>query len=392
MKVALIIEQIEPWRGGAETSTLQFVAHLTRLGCQVSVITLSHAQSTPDMEVVPIRVRTPFRSARTRKFVERATEYARQRGFDIVHSITPCPEADVYQPRGGTVPEMLERNVALRNGPAARTFKRLAQSVNRKYHVIADLERELLTRPNPPITIAISQYVAQQLKRHYGVDGGNVRCIFNGVDPDTVPLEQRRVDRSTIRRQFDLADDDYLVLCIAHNFKLKGVARLVEAAAIHGATPQGAHSHFVVVGRDDPSPYIKLASRLGVANRVMFAGPSKRIGAYFHAADCLAHPTYYDPCSRVVLEALAAGLPAITTRYNGAGEKITDGQEGYVIDSPDDVEALAERITRLSNADHRRECAARAPACVRDATMANHAQGVYDVYQELLQRSGVSLI
>ena len=45
-------------------------------------------------------------------------------------------------------------------------------------------------------------------------------------------------------------------------------------------------------------------------------------------------PTYYDPCSLVVLEALACGLPVITTAQNGASELLTDGVDGYVLTAP----------------------------------------------------------
>jgi len=120
---------------------------------------------------------------------------------------------------------------------------------------------------------------------------------------------------------------------------------------------------------------------------VFFAGPSQRVAAFFHAADILAHPTHYDPCSRVVLEAMAAGLPVITTRYNGASECVTDGREGYVISSPVDIEALADRIVRLAEPDHRHQCARSALAAVGQFTTARHAAEVVRLYEDIL-RSG----
>src|SRR5512133_2474462 len=109
MEVALIIERIETWRGGAETSTMQFAQHLAQDGCRVSVLTTSHMPSTPELNIIPLRASRSVRTARTAKFAQRAAEYLRVHPFDIVHSITPCPAADIYQPRGGTIPEMLDR-------------------------------------------------------------------------------------------------------------------------------------------------------------------------------------------------------------------------------------------------------------------------------------------
>lgn len=384
MNVALVIERIETWRGGAETSTVQFARHLGNLGCNVTVVTMTDVPSTPAMSIVPIKVGAGWRAARTWRFVRGAAKYFRTHHFDIVHAIPPCPFADVYQPRGGTVPEMLSRNLALRSSAVKRGFKWVGQRADFKYRLLADLEKRLLSRRPSPWVIAISQYVSDQLKRHYGFDAARTRLIFNGVDPDTSPADERRRHRVEIRRQFGLADDDLVLLAVAHNFKLKGVDKMIQAMA-EGRVRELGNVFAIIVGRDNPKTLVEQAAAAGLADRVFFAGPSQRVSAFFHAADILVHPTYYDPCSRVVLEAMAAGLPVITTRYNGAAERITDGREGYVIDCPTDLAALADRIARLADADHRLRCAQAAPAAVEQFTTARHAAEVMKLYEEVLR-------
>ncbi|HOW69322.1 MAG TPA: glycosyltransferase family 4 protein [Phycisphaerae bacterium] len=389
MRVALIIERIETWRGGAETSTLQFAQHLAELGAEVHILTTTHAPSTPDLTVVPIRASHRLRGSRAIAFAHRVGQTVREGNFDIVHSIIPCAVADIYQPRGGTVPEMLERNLAIRSARLARGLKKAGQCLNLKYRAIARMERQLLTRRPPPWVIAISHYVSDQLHRHYGFDRSRVREIFNGVDGDETPVPVRVQHRAELRRQFRLADNELMLLCVAHNFKLKGVDRLIEAVARIesqggvGGTTGKRRLRTLVVGRDNPRAAAQLAHRLGVADRITFTGSTQRIQAFFHAADVLVHPTFYDPCSRVVLEALASGLPVITTRFNGAAERVTDGREGYVIDSPMDIAALAEAIMRLADDDHRRACAAAAPRVVEGVSMRVHAQRVYELYMEV---------
>lgn len=390
MNIALIIERIEIWRGGAETSTMQFAEHLAADGCRVNILTTSYPPSTPSLNIIPIHARGRFRAIRTRRFIEQATRHVRTIDYDIVHCITPCPAADVYQPRGGTVPEMLQRNLAFRSSPMRKRLKRIGQRINLKYRVISSLERQLLTRNPAPRVIAISRYVADQLKEHYGLNGEQVRLIFNGVDPDTSLPAERRTHRAQVRRQFELADHDLMILCVAHNFKLKGVGPLIHALARRvqrerqgGAAPGRAFA--VIVGRDNPAPFARLARDLNIADRVLFTGPTPRVQTFFHAADLLVHATYYDPCSRVVLEALSAGLPVITTKFNGAGERIVDGREGYVIESPDDVAALADRIERLADPDHRAACARNAPKAVEGIAMRDHARRVRELYEEILR-------
>jgi UDP-glucose:(heptosyl)LPS alpha-1,3-glucosyltransferase len=106
--------------------------------------------------------------------------------------------------------------------------------------------------------------------------------------------------------------------------------------------------------------------------------------AFYHAADLLVHPTYYDPCSRVVLEALAAGLPVITTRFNGAAERITSGRQGYVLESPDDVAGLAQAIVRLCDDEHRHSCAKAASGAITGISMREHARRACRLYEELV--------
>jgi UDP-glucose:(heptosyl)LPS alpha-1,3-glucosyltransferase len=179
---------------------------------------------------------------------------------------------------------------------------------------------------------------------------------------------------------------------VAHNFKLKGVPRLIEALGrlvVPGGTSDSEgrkQLYAVIVGRDDLTPYVRLADQLGIRNRVIFAGSTQRISAFFHAADFLVHPTYYDPCSRVVLEAMAAGLPAITTRFNGAAERIASGQTGYVIEGPDDTTALAAAMADLCDAGRRETMGPLALAAVSGLTMAHHAERVLALYDELLRR------
>ncbi|UCD30013.1 MAG: glycosyltransferase family 4 protein [Planctomycetota bacterium] len=393
MNIALIMERIEAWRGGAETSTMSFAGHLADSGCRISILTASHTPSTPKITIVPIKASSPLRAGKTWLFAKRAARYIREEDFDIVHCITPCLAADVYQPRGGTLPETRERNLATRDDAIQRGFKRLFQNTSLKYHVVAGLEKRLLNRRPSPWVIAVSQYVVDQLQRHYNFDSSRVRQIFNGVDSDLTPPDQRNTHRVQIRRQFALADDDLFVLCVAHNFRLKGVSKLIEALARLRArgesksAPDTRRIYAVIVGRDNPTFYMHLADRLGVADRILFSGQTQRINAFYHAADLLAHPTFYDPCSRVVLEAMAAGLPIITTRFNGAAERINNGREGYVIDSPANVDALADGIERLTDDEHRKECGSRALEAVADVTMKNHADRVLALYEEIL-RSG----
>jgi UDP-glucose:(heptosyl)LPS alpha-1,3-glucosyltransferase len=107
--------------------------------------------------------------------------------------------------------------------------------------------------------------------------------------------------------------------------------------------------------------------------------------AYF-AADFLVHPTFYDPCSLVVLEALACGLPVITSRYNGASELLSPAHDGYVVENPDDHEHLAWCLVQLLDPVRRGACAHAARQAAAQWTFEGHYQQMLQVLTEAAAR------
>ncbi|MEK7732036.1 MAG: glycosyltransferase family 4 protein, partial [Planctomycetota bacterium] len=236
-----------------------------------------------------------------------------------------------------------------------------------------------------PIVAAISDYVVRQLKQHYDLPDERIRRIYNGVDADRSTQIQRAVHRQAIRREFGIAPSDVLVLLVAHNFRLKGIHRWMQALA--SLLERGVGNvRSLVVGRGESPRWHRLAARLDIENRLTFVGPSERVGEFLHAADILVHPTYYDPCSRVVLEGMVAGVPCITTRWDGASEMIVDGTNGYVLDEPTDLVALAERVEQLCDAGLRKRIGQAASAVADRVSMSRHACEMVALYEEVQSR------
>jgi UDP-glucose:(heptosyl)LPS alpha-1,3-glucosyltransferase len=101
-----------------------------------------------------------------------------------------------------------------------------------------------------------------------------------------------------------------------------------------------------VVGKGNEAKFLALAAASGVGDRVIFTGPQTNVERYYAAADIFVLPTLYDPFSNSTLEALASGLPAITTAQNGASEVIDEGVDGFMVSDALDVDGLAGKIGR----------------------------------------------
>lgn len=94
---------------------------------------------------------------------------------------------------------------------------------------------------------------------------------------------------------------------------------------------------------------------MGVFEQIVFAGSTDEPEKYYGAADLLVHPTFYDACSLTVLEALASGLPVITTSSNGASGMLINNESGFVIEDPRNIKTLSERIAFYFNKGKRQE-------------------------------------
>jgi len=383
MKIALVIERMDPSCGGREISTAQVAGGLARRGHDVTILCQSAKWSAEGVRVDALGRRGLLRVARRRNFVADVQRRIAAEAFDIVHAMLPVPGANVYQPRGGTVPGQIAGSA--RPWGRLGALRRAGECLNRPRCWSAQLERQVVADPNVTC-LAVSRMVAEELAEAYG-RVHRVRVVFNAVDPPDATEEQRANWRQ--RRRFDLGigPDDPLFLIVARNFRLKGVAESIAAFAkwFH-SSPDQANPRLVIVGRDLVEGYQRMASLRDVGRFVVFAPPTPDVHEWYAAADANVLLTRYDPCSRVVLEATCWLLPSITTVHNGAAEALADGA-GIVVSSAKDIRAIVAALDELT--DPRRR-APRVEACRRKAgflAMDRHVDELLDAYNEAAARA-----
>src|SRR5262249_22457409 len=201
--------------------------------------------------------------------------------------------------------------------------------------------------------VAISSMVQRHFQQHYGIGPEDLRVVRIATDPNRFDERDRPRRRLEARQQWGLRPDETVALFAGMNYRLKGLEPLLRSVRL---LPREARFRLLVAGSPRTEKFERLARRLGVAERVRFIGYCADMrGAYF-AADFFVHPTFYDPCSHVVPEAMACGLPVVTTRYNGASELMNAPREGYVIDDPHDHDRLAWCLTQLLDPVRRSAC------------------------------------
>jgi len=242
------------------------------------------------------------------------------------------------------------------------------------------LERRLMKGNVSWVMVNSSRYQTETT-RWYGVPSARIQLIYSGYDPARFGRRRLADQRRTMRQRHGVHDDAIVLLFVAHNFSLKGLGLLI--SALPSVLQKNPRTWLVVVGKGSPGPFLNMAKRHGVDRRVIFAGTTNAVDEYYAMADVLVHPTRYDPFATVCLEAMACGLPVVTTRINGASEIIRDGVNGYVIEDAGDLNALTDRIHRLLNPAHRDALGNAAAEAVRQYTFDRHLLDVERFFERV---------
>jgi UDP-glucose:(heptosyl)LPS alpha-1,3-glucosyltransferase len=207
-----------------------------------------------------------------------------------------------------------------------RTFER----------IVTSLEGSMYRYSRNAEVIAISSQLRSELAHYYG-RRDRVSVIHHGVDAEFF-RPTSATSTAAIRR--DLSLDDGLIALFVGDLRKGGAVALDVLARVPGI-------RLVMVSGSDPEPYRARAAAVGVTDRVTFRTAVRDLRPYYGAADIFLFPSPYDAFGMVALEAMASGLPVITSRQAGVSELIRDGGDGLVVASATDVEGFASRMARL---------------------------------------------
>jgi UDP-glucose:(heptosyl)LPS alpha-1,3-glucosyltransferase len=399
LNLAVIIERYNPDAGGAEKSTAQIVQRLVERGHGVTLIagacSYHHQPDGVLVEALSTRKSSSFfRLARFARFARKRLAAGR---YDVSLSITMAAPGTVLQPRGGTIRETLARSIAAKP-PQKRATKRLGLAVDPKQNLLLALEKRTLADPRVKRIAAVSGYVVEQFARHYDVPAGRCVVIPNAAVMPAVDDATKARWREAVRRGWAVPDDATVYLFAAQNWTLKGFAPLVEA--LRKLIDRGAAAS---VGQRRVNPLLLLAGshgvaavehlgRRGVREHTRVLGPTRSMPELFAAADATVLPTYYDPASKVVLESLMMGTPAITTRFNGAGDHLAPGTSphgtphgprGIVLADPADADALADAMAALADPATRAAMGAACAGLAETLSMDRHVDALEALLHEV---------
>lgn len=255
---------------------------------------------------------------------------------DVLMSLERVWQCDLFRAGDGVHRAWLQRRARFDNvvGKVKAVF-------NQKHRGILRLEESLFGHGGARRVIANSEMVKSEIVGLYGYPADEVHVIRNGVP---VAVFASAADkRMAVRDSLGLKADEIAVLFVGSGWSRKGLRfalRTVEACGI-------SEMRILVAGRGNRAKYR--------SRKAKFLGVVRDLPALYAAADIFLLPTIYDPFSNACLEAMAAGLPVITTRANGFSEIMENGKHGSVIDEPDDFLAMRAALQFWSERSRREE-------------------------------------
>ena len=292
--------------------------------------------------------------------------------FDIIYGLTQIYLQDVHRPGGGLHRFWMERKY--KSGFASRLARLTPLNL-----AMSHIEGKIFKYQGCRRIIANSRMIRDQVIGYYHLPPERVEVVYNGVDLGRFNPSVRERYGNSVRSRYGIRDEEIVLLFVSNNFSRKGLRTAMEALK----KLKGRY-RLLVVGSGKVAPFKRLARRLGISHQVLFVGPTSIVEAFYGASDIFVLPTLYDPFANVCLEAMACGLPVITTRLNGASELLTQ-DAGLVMHDPRDASDLAEKIARLSDEAVRREMGIRAWNIAKDFPMEKNAQRIIEIFEAVLK-------
>lgn len=387
LRIAILLDKFLPSRGGERYFSF-LVSELARMGHDVHIFA-SKVEATDSLpypvHLIPL-AKFP-RSLRILSFRYNASRMLRHYDFDIIHGVAESPEVNVLNPHGGVEPAYLKQEFASISNPVYYVYKVLKRYLSIRHYLETGLQRRLYGGTTLKRVIAISSMIKRDIIQHYRFPEDRIAVVFNSVDLDRFHPHNRDLYRKAKRRGLGIGENTLLLLFAGNNYRLKGVRTLIMALGLLSGRFPDQDFRLLIAGRGRVGSYRRLARRLGIADKVVFAGAVNGMEQWYAAADIYVHPTFYDSCSLTVLEALASGLPVITTRFNGAAEAIQNEATGIVINNPADATELADAISKYLDPGQRTRALTASRACMEPYSPERNLAETLAVYRKVAEEA-----
>ena len=382
MKIAFVLEKFLPSRGG-ERYFLFLVGELLKRGHQVHVCASQIEDTEGPIVYHQIPVAKLTRSLRMFTFMRNADSLIQRENFDVVHGVGQNLALTVLNPHGGVEKAYLKGEFASIGFSPYYLYKLFKRYLSIRHYLELWIQRRLYTGAVVKEIIAVSPMVKREIVSYYKVPEAKITVILNCVDIGRFHPDNRGRWRAAMRSRLAIEEEETVLFFVSKNYRLKGLHPLIAAVGLLKRQFPDWRVRLLVAGRGQISRYRVLAWRFNAGDRILFLGPIANAERFYGASDIYVHPTFYDSFALTVLEALATGLPVVTSRFAGAAEVLVKGVSGQVIQNPADVPALAAAIRYFGDREKRDRAVAVARATAERYSPEYNIEETLKVYRRV---------
>ena len=342
MKLAFVLYKYFPY-GGLQRDMLQIAEDCLAARHRVRVYTMAWEGGVPDgLDVELIEVRRMSSHARNSEFSRELRSRLQQHPVDLVVGFNKMPDLDIYYAADGCLREKLlaEHGWLVRLAPRYRHFLQYEKAV-----FSPDSATEILM---------ISARQMNGFVSHYGTPESRIHMLPPGIPRDRMAGADAAELRAAFRQEFAVGQDDLVILCIGSGFRTKGLDRSLQAFAALPA-PLRSRTRLLAIGEDNAGRFVDQARRLGVGERFQILRGRDDIPQILQGGDLLLHPAYYESAGMVLLEAVVAGLPVLTTDTCGYAFHVLQADAGHVLESPFEQAVLNTQLANMLESPRRSE-------------------------------------
>lgn len=369
MRIA-ILRKIYTFHGGAEGFSNDLLTELAHAGHEIHIYAIKWQGAPSFKNIYFHKVSAITFSSFLRDLTFAVSSFfllrKQQKHLDIIQSHDKTLYQDIYRAGDGCHIEWLRQRWK-RTGISGK----LSIIFNPYHWLILSLERMIFKGQRFNKVIAISELVKRNIIENYNLNEKFIKVIYNGVNLERFRPEMKGKYRREIRKMYSIDEDAFLVLFVGSGFERKGVYFLLKAVEL---VPEPLT--VLIVGKGNEEKFRGLIKR----QKIIFCGAQKEVYKYYASADVFLLPAIYEPFGNANLEALASGLPVITTKLSGASEIIKNGTHGFAVERPENTDEIAERLAYLMDKEVNRKMSIEARKLAESFSFEKHIKKMFELY------------
>lgn len=369
LKLAFCLFKYFPF-GGLQVDFIDIARECMARGHKVVAYTISWEGEKPEgLEVILIKVSGLTNHARYNSFAQLLQGHVRGKNYDALVGFNKMPGLDLYYAADVSYAAKMKKRSKLHRYTG-------------RYRTLMALERAVFNKEARTKILLLTEKEKQFYMDYYETAEHRFHLLPPGISRACLPPVNADKIRAEKRETLNIGQEKTVLLMVCTNFKIKGVARAIRALS---ALPFEIlrNTFLLIVGKDNPSQYSRLAKQMKVLDRVRFIGARNDVPQLLLSADFLIHPASIENTGTVIIEALAANVPVLTTDICGYSFHVTRADGGRVVGSPFIQEELDRTLVFMLTSNLRQKWQANCKSYIEQTDIFSRSQKASDIIEKV---------